>query len=144
MAKVNPIRWSTQYTDDETDLVMYLRRPYSPSTGRWLSRDPMEEKGGANLYGFAGNDAVNRIDVLGLRTWVPYPHPGHWVEDTQPPPPQPDQVGFALCMRNVNPEGLGDNLLKGSHHSIWHFIVGSSWGMVSGLDHAAQTASAIS
>jgi hypothetical protein len=35
-------------------------------TGRWPSRDPIEEQGGINLYGFVGNDGVNRFDVLGL------------------------------------------------------------------------------
>ena len=39
---------------------------YNPSTGRWLSRDPIAERGGANLYGFVGNDGVNRVDRLGL------------------------------------------------------------------------------
>ena len=66
MAKANPFRWSTQYQDDETDLVMYLARPYSPSTGRWLSRDPIQEQGGLNLYGFVGNNPISRFDVLGL------------------------------------------------------------------------------
>ena len=32
----------------------------------------------------------------------------------------------------------------GSNHSIWHLMVDSSWGIVADLDHAAQTASAIS
>jgi len=38
---------------------------YNPSTGRWLSRDPIGENGGANLYSHAANQAANRIDVLG-------------------------------------------------------------------------------
>jgi RHS repeat-associated protein len=65
MAKANPMRWSTQYTDDETDLVMYPRRPYGPSAGRWTARDPVGENGGKNLYGFVGNDPVNEVDLLG-------------------------------------------------------------------------------
>jgi hypothetical protein len=35
--------------------------------GRWLSRDPIEEDGGMNLYGMVGNDSVNRWDVLGMK-----------------------------------------------------------------------------
>ncbi len=31
----------------------------------WPSRDPIEEEGGMNLYGFAGNDGLNRVDSLG-------------------------------------------------------------------------------
>ncbi len=35
-------------------------RYYSPDLGRWMSRDPIEEKGGENLYRFVGNDGVNK------------------------------------------------------------------------------------
>jgi hypothetical protein len=35
-------------------------------TGRWPSRDPIGEKGGVNLYGFVGNDGVNKWDRLGM------------------------------------------------------------------------------
>jgi hypothetical protein len=31
----------------------------------WPSRDPIGERGGINLYGFVGNDGVNRWDLLG-------------------------------------------------------------------------------
>jgi uncharacterized protein RhaS with RHS repeats len=43
----------------------YGYRYYDPLTGRWLSRDPNEEKGGMNLYGILANNAVNQIDILG-------------------------------------------------------------------------------
>jgi len=33
----------------------------------WPSRDPIEEEGGVNLYGFVGNDGINRLDLIGLR-----------------------------------------------------------------------------
>ncbi len=59
-------RFSTKYTDVETRLVYYGYRYYWPEMGRWLSRDPIEESGGINLYGMVGNDAVNRVDHLGL------------------------------------------------------------------------------
>jgi hypothetical protein len=45
-------------------------RPTSTKTASgipyWPSRDPIEEKGGINLYGFVWNDGVNLIDVIGL------------------------------------------------------------------------------
>ncbi len=34
----------------------------------WPSRDPIEEEGGINLYGFVRNNGVNWIDYLGLDT----------------------------------------------------------------------------
>ena len=66
MAKANPFRFSTKYQDDESDLVYYGIRYYNPSTGRWLSKDPMEEKVGMNLYGFIANDPIDLVDYLGL------------------------------------------------------------------------------
>ena len=41
-------------------------RSYNPSTGRWVSRDPMEELGGRNLYAFVRNRPLARVDPLGL------------------------------------------------------------------------------
>jgi hypothetical protein len=40
-------------------------RPPAP-LGRFLTRDPIEEAGGLNLYGFCSNDGVNRFDLLGM------------------------------------------------------------------------------
>ena len=51
MSAVFPHRFSTKYYDAETDLYYYGYRYYSPSLGRWISRDPIEEAGGFNLYG---------------------------------------------------------------------------------------------
>lgn len=38
----------------------------------WLSRDPIEEEGGQNLYGFVGNDPVDRRDPFGLEFGITY------------------------------------------------------------------------
>ncbi len=64
-ADENPYRFSTKYQDTETGLLYYGFRYYSPELGRWLNRDPIEEEGGYNLYGFVYNEPVNYIDVLG-------------------------------------------------------------------------------
>jgi RHS repeat-associated protein len=65
-----PFRFSTKYQDRETGLVCYGFRYYAPEWGRWLSRDPIGERGGMNLYGMVGNDPVNFIDYLGLDTYI--------------------------------------------------------------------------
>src|SRR5690349_6609175 len=62
----NPIRFSGAYTDAETGLVYFGYRYYNPQTGRWIGRDPSEEAGGFNLYGFLNNDGTNATDFLGL------------------------------------------------------------------------------
>ena len=68
MAVSNPIRFSTKYYDTEARLYYYGYRYYSPDMGRWLSRDPIDEQGGLNLYGFVNNDPVNHWDILG-KAW---------------------------------------------------------------------------
>ena len=61
-------RFSTKYQDSETGLLYYGYRYYNVETGRWLGRDPVEEKGGLNLYNFVNNNSLDYFDVLGL--WV--------------------------------------------------------------------------
>jgi RHS repeat-associated protein len=58
-------RFSTKPRDINTGLYYYGYRWYDPLTGRWPSRDPIEEKGGVNLYGFVGNDGICKWDRLG-------------------------------------------------------------------------------
>lgn len=65
-AETNRFRFSTKTQDQVTDLYYYGYRYYSPSMGRFLNRDPIEEQGGLNLYGFVNNDPVNAWDYLGL------------------------------------------------------------------------------
>jgi hypothetical protein len=52
----------------------YLYRYYDPLTGRWPSRDPIEEEGGVNLYAFGPNAPVYGYDVSGF-VWLS-PTPG--------------------------------------------------------------------
>ena len=66
LAEVNPFRFSSEYADDETGLVYYNYRYYSPSLGRWIKRDPIEEKGGINLYHLVENRTILSWDILGL------------------------------------------------------------------------------
>ncbi len=61
----NPLRWSSEYYDETLGLVFYNYRCYNPLDGRWLSRDPLGEEEGINLYSFVGNNPVNVFDVLG-------------------------------------------------------------------------------
>ncbi len=66
MESVFPHRFSTKYYDAETDLYYYGYRYYASSLGRWISRDPAEERGGLSLYRLERNDPLFSIDALGL------------------------------------------------------------------------------
>jgi len=70
-AKENVYRFSTKEMDDETGLSYYGHRYYDPHNGRFINRDPIEESGGLNLYGFVGNNPVCRWDLLGLKDIAP-------------------------------------------------------------------------
>ena len=72
-AGLNPFRFSSEVWDGALGLVYYNWRHYNPLDGRLLSRDPIGERGGLNLYGFVGNDPVNRWDLLGLNNSVSSP-----------------------------------------------------------------------
>ncbi|MCG8524766.1 MAG: RHS repeat-associated core domain-containing protein, partial [Opitutales bacterium] len=70
-------QFSTKYVDAETRLYYYGYRFYDPEVGRWISRDPIGEMGGLNLYGFVRNGPIDMIDFFGLKDYSP--------GDTDPP-----------------------------------------------------------
>ena len=78
--RFTPFRFSTKRTEEFTGLVLYEYRAYSPTSGRWLSRDPLGEPGFERLHrvgvsaelaapslrAFVRNDPANQCDRLGL------------------------------------------------------------------------------
>jgi RHS repeat-associated protein len=54
------------YRHPASNLDLAVYRAYDPDLGRWLSRDPIGEIGGINLYGYVGNGPENDVDSLGL------------------------------------------------------------------------------
>jgi RHS repeat-associated protein len=58
-------RFSTKPIESLTGLYYYGYRWYDPLSGRWPSKDPIEERGGLNLYGFVGNQVIDIVDFLG-------------------------------------------------------------------------------
>ena len=61
--------FSTKYYEPTWNLYYYGYRYYSPSMGRWLSRDPVGEMGGLNLYLHSRNNPIMLIDPLGKSVW---------------------------------------------------------------------------
>lgn len=98
-ANANPYRFSSKemvFSSDtlNSPLYYYLYRFYDPSLQRWLNRDPIEELGGINLYGFSYNESTTRVDPFGLidwsywfRLWLLIWSLGHPGPPTNPPNP---------------------------------------------------------
>jgi RHS repeat-associated protein len=53
-------------TDSVTGLVRFGRRDYDPAAGRFVTRDPLFQEGGLNLYEYASGGPVDRRDPTGL------------------------------------------------------------------------------
>jgi len=62
-------RFSTKYWDEETRSYYYGYRHYAPKLGCWLSKDPIGEEGGLNLYAICENNLLDRFDPTG-ETWT--------------------------------------------------------------------------
>jgi RHS repeat-associated protein len=73
-----------QFRDVETGWSNYGYRFYVPLLGRWINRDPIEERGGVNLYLTTKNQPLNYTDFLGLINLPKLPFP------PIPFPPFPD------------------------------------------------------
>lgn len=61
---------------------------YDPNPSRWITRDPIGERGGVNLYQFVFNDPVNLVDPHGLdvggRVGPGSPHDGYGSPELTP------------------------------------------------------------
>lgn len=67
LAGENAMQFSSM--PEHRGLSLYFARPYDVNLQRWLTRDPIGELGGINLYGFVGNHPLNAIDPLGFASY---------------------------------------------------------------------------
>ena len=70
---LNSWKFSSKRKDPETDLIFFGRRYYDPSEGRFCAPDPLGLTNSMNLYAFALNDPLMRIDLYGLMAILQYP-----------------------------------------------------------------------
>ena len=73
-----PFGFSAKYEDGETGLLYYGFRYYSAELGRWLSRDPIAERGGVNVHLFSSNEPTGVVDYLGLQDMTNLADPPGW------------------------------------------------------------------
>lgn len=65
LADANVYRFSSKEVHVNSGMYYYGFRFYDPNLQRWINRDPIEEEGGINLYGFCLNDPSDFVDVNG-------------------------------------------------------------------------------
>lgn len=65
-ASLNPWRFSSEFAEDEVEMVYYNYRHYEPNSSRWECRDPYGERAGLSLYCFLANRGDGVCDALGL------------------------------------------------------------------------------
>jgi RHS repeat-associated protein len=103
----NPFQYTGRESDTETGLYYYRARYYDPSTGRFLSEDPIRyASGSVNFYGYAGNDPVDYIDPSGLS-------------------PECDKPKCFAQLKYRPVDDLRAKLWFGRTHSFW-YVQGSS------------------
>ncbi len=59
-------QYASYFEHKRSGLRLAVFRAYSAKLGRWLSRDPLEEQGGVNLFAYCANRPASFIDPLGL------------------------------------------------------------------------------
>lgn len=97
------------YFHQPSGLNLSMYRAYNPTLGRWISRDPIAERAGINLYGYVYNDPTRLTDPLGTDTYW------HDMQDTMagfitgfiPGLPYDSSNDAMRCGREI---GLGTNL----------------------------------
>jgi len=65
------LRYPGQLFDPESGLHYNQARYYDPTTGRYLSPDPVGLAGGINTYAYVEGNPVNRVDPDGLASATP-------------------------------------------------------------------------
>lgn len=63
-------RYTGHLWHEGSHLYIAKYRAYESETGMWISRDPIGEKGGQNLYGYGNNNPILFNDPTGLTAWI--------------------------------------------------------------------------
>jgi RHS repeat-associated protein len=62
----NPLRFSGQYFDQQTNLNYNYNRYYDPENGRYTTSDPIGLAGGLNIYAYVFANPIMNVDPRGL------------------------------------------------------------------------------
>ena len=87
---MQPFGFAGGLYDAETKLVRFGARDYASDVGRWVARDPVRLRGGANGYLYVGSNPIAGRDFSGFRGAAS--SPPFW-----PPPVSPSDVIQEVC-----------------------------------------------
>lgn len=65
-AQDSDFQFAGYFLHARSGLDLTVHRAYSPTFGRFINRDPIEEESGANLFEYVSNDPISLIDPMGL------------------------------------------------------------------------------
>jgi len=101
----------------------------APGDGRWLTRDPLRERAGLNLYDYVGNDPLNRSDTWGL---VP---PGSVPPGALPPLPPPPPPAWGRYSQGPGGEGgvCSPGTGRPAERRWFKHFVGQTWAWIQGF-----------
>jgi RHS repeat-associated protein len=91
------------YHDDDTGLTYFWHRWYSDEDGRWVSRDPLNIKGGLNLFTYT--DTVGKALKINSFQYA-YNNPVYWIDANglcpggQPVPVKGPRIPESYCFRS--------------------------------------------
>jgi RHS repeat-associated protein len=80
----SPFQYTGRELDPETGIYEYRARYYDPSSGRFLTEDPIRFKGGSDFYAYVKNKPVLHTDPSGLvhQAWNEPPYDGRIHNDS--------------------------------------------------------------
>jgi RHS repeat-associated protein len=119
-----PLGFAGGIYDADTGLVRFGTRDYDPIVGRWVSKEPLRFRSGANLDVYACDDPVNRIDPNGLLPFMSEDYAWELLKDTL------HKLNIARLMCYVDPLGCAEQASQqverdnpGSNDKYRHCVV---------------------
>jgi RHS repeat-associated protein len=124
--------FASQFQHAVSGLGLFPYRAYNARLGRWLSRDPLAEQAGVNLYAYADNDPVNGMDPFGLWKNLGDVLVEHYYEKAQDPfavhPPievteeefQQEVANMQELLSQQNESQMGFGQIARQFDSKWH------------------------
>jgi RHS repeat-associated protein len=107
----NPYRYTGQQYDSDSELYYLRARYYEPSTGRFISRDPVFTSTG-NLYVYSQNNPINSADPSGKDFKDDIPTFMDQIKETVPNNSltKSNCLGFAYYVLRLGKDDRGQNL----------------------------------